>query len=51
MSCTNPADCFVLHDLSAGSRDELCTRLPRFDAVVVLEPEAFPAGFVSAARG
>ena len=48
---TNPADCFVLHDLSAGSREELCTRLPKFDAVVVLEPEAFPAGFLSAAPG
>ena len=30
---SNPADCFVLHDLSAESREGLGTRLPRFDAV------------------
>jgi hypothetical protein len=48
---SNPADCFVLHDLSAETREGLRTRLPRFDAVVVLEPSAFPAGFVAAAPG
>jgi hypothetical protein len=43
---SNPADCFVLHDLSAESREGLGARLPRFDAIVVLEPSAFPAGFL-----
>ncbi len=44
----NPADCFVLHDLSAESAEGLRSRLPRFDAVVVLETSAFPAGFMAA---
>lgn len=47
----NPADCFVLHDLSAESAEELRTRLPRLDAVVVLESAAFPPGFLAAAPG
>src|SRR5271157_696787 len=47
----NPGDCFVLHDLSAESAEELRRRLPRFDAVIVLETGAFPAGFVAAAPG
>ena len=44
-------NCFVLHDLSAESAEGLRTRLARFDAVVVLEPEAFPAGFLSCRAG
>jgi 4-amino-4-deoxy-L-arabinose transferase-like glycosyltransferase len=48
---SNPSDCFVLHDLSAETREGLGTRLPRFDAVIVLEPSAYPAGFVAAAPG
>jgi hypothetical protein len=44
----NSADCFVLHDLSAESAEGLRSRLPRFDAVVVLETSAFPAGFLAA---
>jgi hypothetical protein len=44
----DPGDCFVLHNLSAESAAGLCTRLPRFDAVVVLETAAFPPGFLVA---
>lgn len=44
----NPDDCFVLHDLSAAGGEELRSRLGRFDAVVVLEPSAFPPGFQQA---
>jgi hypothetical protein len=47
----DPGNCFVLHDLSAESAEGLRTRLPRFDAVVVLETAAFPAGFLAAAPG
>jgi hypothetical protein len=47
----NPADCFVLHDLSAETRDGLAARLKRFDAVIVLEPSAFSGGFIAAAPG
>jgi hypothetical protein len=47
----NPGDCFVLHDLSAESVEGLRGRLPRFDAVAVLEPSAFPRGFLSARPG
>jgi len=47
----DPSDCFVLHDLSAESAEGLHTRLPRFDAVVVLETAAFPAGFLAAVPG
>ncbi len=45
----DPSSCFVLHDLSAETAEELRTRLPRFDAVVVLETAAFPSGFLAAA--
>ncbi|MGA9922647.1 MAG: glycosyltransferase family 39 protein [Isosphaeraceae bacterium] len=45
----DPRNCFVLHDLSAESAEGLRTRLPRFDAVVVLETAAFPSGFLAAA--
>ena len=41
----------MLHDLSAESAEELRTRLPRFDAVLVLETAAFPSGFLAAAPG
>ncbi|MGC8640481.1 MAG: glycosyltransferase family 39 protein, partial [Isosphaeraceae bacterium] len=44
----NPNDCFVLHDLSAETGEALRGRLRRFDAVVVLAPSAFPAGFKDA---
>ena len=44
----NPDDCFVLHDLSAETAEGLRSRLRRFDAVVVLEPAAFPPGFQAA---
>ncbi len=44
-------NCFVLHDLSAESAEGWHARLARFDAVVVLEPEAFPAGFLSCRAG
>lgn len=44
----NPADCFVLHDLSAETGESLRSRLSRFDAVVVLDPSAFPPGFKEA---
>jgi hypothetical protein len=44
----NPNDCFVLHDLSAESVDGLRTRLPRFDAVVVLERASLPEEFLAA---
>jgi hypothetical protein len=47
----NPDDCFVLHDLSAESAEGLRRRLPRFDAVAVLEPSAFPPEFLTAAPG
>jgi hypothetical protein len=47
----NPGDCFVLHDLSSASLVELKERISRFDAVVVLEPSAFPPGFVDLAPG
>jgi hypothetical protein len=45
----SPGDCYVLHDLSSGSAAELKERIRRFDAVVVLEPPAFPPGFVAGA--
>jgi hypothetical protein len=48
---SNPDDCCVLQDLSPESQAGLRTRLPRFDAVIVLEPSAFPAGFMEAAPG
>src|SRR5271166_6406321 len=47
----DPSNCFVLHDLSAESAEGLRTRLPRFDAVVVLETAAFPSGFLAAVPG
>ena len=47
----DPGNCFVLHDLSAESAEGLRTRLPRFDAVVVLETAAFPSGFLAAVPG
>ena len=47
----SPGDCFVLHDLSSRSAAELKERIHRFDAVVVLEPPAFPPGFVAGAPG
>jgi 4-amino-4-deoxy-L-arabinose transferase-like glycosyltransferase len=47
----NPGDCFVLHDLSGETFEGLKARLPRFDAVVVLEPAAFPPGFLASAPG
>ena len=47
----DPGNCFVLHDLSAESAEGLRTRLPRFDAVVVLETPAFPSGFLAAVPG
>jgi hypothetical protein len=47
----DPSSCFVLHDLSAESAAELRTRLPRFDAVVVLEAAAFPSGFLTEMPG
>jgi 4-amino-4-deoxy-L-arabinose transferase-like glycosyltransferase len=47
----SPGDCFVLHDLSSGSAAELKEQIHRFDAVVVLEPPAFPPGFVAGAPG
>ncbi|HWT78915.1 MAG TPA: hypothetical protein VN648_08930, partial [Candidatus Methylomirabilis sp.] len=47
----DPGDCFVLHDLSAESAEGLRARLPRFDAVLVLETAAFPSGLLAAAPG
>jgi hypothetical protein len=47
----HPEDCFVLGDLSAESAEGLRTRIPRFDAVLVLDPLAFPPGAVAAAPG
>ncbi len=47
----DPGGCFVLHDLSAESAEDLRKRLPRFDAVVVLDSAAFPSGFLAAAPG
>ncbi len=41
----DPGSCFVLHDLSAESAQGLRSRLGRFDALVVLRPEAYPPGF------
>jgi hypothetical protein len=47
----NPDDCFVLHDLSAETPEGLKSRLRRFDAVAVLDPSAFPPGYLTAAPG
>jgi hypothetical protein len=44
----NPADCFVLHDLSAETAEGLRSRLRRFDAVVVLADAAIPDGYQKA---
>jgi 4-amino-4-deoxy-L-arabinose transferase-like glycosyltransferase len=44
-----PGDCFVLHDLSAETIEGLRKRLPRFDALVVLDKSAIPADFLTAA--
>jgi hypothetical protein len=44
----NPADCFVLHDLSAETAEGLRSRLGRFDAVVVLADTAIPDGYQKA---
>jgi hypothetical protein len=46
-----PEDCFVLHDLSAETVQGLKERLPRFDALVVLDQGAIPADFLTAAPG
>ena len=47
----DPNDCFVLHDLSSESSEGLRTRLPRFDAVVVLETSGISPGFLAAVPG
>jgi len=39
-----PGDCFALHDLSSETPEGLKARLRRFDAVVVLDRTALPAG-------
>ncbi len=40
-----PGDCFVLHDLSGGTPDEIVRRLARADAVVALDRGRVPAGW------
>jgi hypothetical protein len=45
----HPESCFVLHDLSSETTEGLRARLPRFDAVVVLRPQALPPAFLAAA--
>jgi hypothetical protein len=45
----HPEECFVLDDLSAEAPEGLRSRIPRFDAVVVLDPAAFPTGALAAA--
>ncbi len=47
----HPESCFVLHELSAESAERLRDRLARLDAVVVLDPSAFPPGFLAALPG
>lgn len=38
-----PGDCFVLHDLSRSDSESLTRRLPKFDAVFVLDGGAVPS--------
>jgi 4-amino-4-deoxy-L-arabinose transferase-like glycosyltransferase len=45
----HPEGCFVLEDLSAESAEGLRSRLPGFDAVVVLDPSALPLDATAAA--
>jgi hypothetical protein len=47
----DPGSCFVLHDLSAESAEGLHSRVGRFDALVVLWPDAYPPGFREGAPG
>jgi hypothetical protein len=47
----NPSDCFVIHDLSGYSADEVRSGLPRCAALLVLEPPAFPTGWLAASPG
>jgi hypothetical protein len=47
----NPADCDVSHNLSRCSPEDLARLAPRFDALIVLEADAFPPGFLDATPG
>lgn len=47
----NPADCFVLHDLSKDEEPELGRRLGRLDAVIILDRADLPPGFLEASPG
>ncbi|QDV38965.1 Dolichyl-phosphate-mannose-protein mannosyltransferase [Tautonia plasticadhaerens] len=47
----DPADCDVSHNLSRLSPEELARLAPRFDALIVLSPDAFPPGLLASAPG
>jgi hypothetical protein len=46
-----PSDCFVLHDLSRNERAEIARRIEKLDAIVVLDRNALPAGFLESSPG
>lgn len=47
----DPASCFVMHDLSRSSPEELGRRIGRFDALVVLDRNALPPVLLIGAPG
>jgi hypothetical protein len=47
----SPSDCYVLHDLSQATPEIMKRRLSRFDAVLILDPQALPKHILEQSPG